>query len=181
MLGIVPLSPDLVDRPADQPGRAADLPGRFRPGHAHAVPARRDADLPLGGRLLGQGNRSIDKSPTIAGYTYHDLIAYYLLTMISRAFSSMPGLASGIARDIREGTVKKYLIQPIDMLGFLLLYRGGPQAGLLHGGGGAVCAGVLPLPRLFSRLARRRHDARPSWPRLLLSFLLGFFLEATSA
>ena len=35
----------------------------------------------------------------------------------------MPGLASGIARDIREGTVKKYLIQPIDMLGFLLLYR----------------------------------------------------------
>ncbi len=43
--------------------------------------------------------------------------------MISRAFSTMPGLASGIARDIRNGTVKKYLIQPIDMLGFLLLYR----------------------------------------------------------
>ncbi len=43
--------------------------------------------------------------------------------MISRAFSSMPGLATGIARDIRDGTVKKYLIQPIDMLGFLLLYR----------------------------------------------------------
>ena len=51
------------------------------------------------------------------------MIAYYLLTMIARAFSSMPGLATGIARDIRNGTVKKYLIQPIDMLGFLLLYR----------------------------------------------------------
>ena len=36
------------------------------------------------------------------------MIAYYLLTMISRAFSSMPGLASGIARDIRDGTIKKY-------------------------------------------------------------------------
>ncbi len=59
----------------------------------------------------------------IVGYSYRDMIAYYLLTMISRAFSSMPGLASGIARDIRDGTVKKYLIQPIDMLGFLLLYR----------------------------------------------------------
>ena len=59
----------------------------------------------------------------IAGYSYHDIIAYYLLTMISRAFSSMPGLASGIARDIRDGTVKKYLIQPIDMLGFPVLYR----------------------------------------------------------
>ena len=101
----------------------------------------------------------------IAGYSYHDFIAYYLLTMIGRAFSSMPGLASGIARDIRDGTVKKYLIQPIDMLGFLLLDRGGPQAGVLRGGGGAVRAGVLPLPRLFSRLARRRHDGRPSWPR----------------
>ena len=59
----------------------------------------------------------------IAGYSYHDFVAYYLLTMISRAFSSMPGLATGIARDIRDGTVKKYLIQPVDMLGFLMLTR----------------------------------------------------------
>ena len=51
------------------------------------------------------------------------MIAYYLLTMVSRAFSSMPGLASGIARDIRDGTIKKYLLQPVDMLGFLLLNR----------------------------------------------------------
>ena len=108
-----------------------------------------------------------------------DIIAYYLLTMIGRAFSSMPGLASGIARDIRDGTVKKYLIQPIDMLGFLLLDRVGPQAGLLQRGGGAVRAGVLPLPRLLSRLARRRRRWRPSSLSLVLSFLLGFFLEAT--
>jgi ABC-2 type transport system permease protein len=59
----------------------------------------------------------------IAGYSYRDFIAYYLLTMIARAFSSMPGLATGVARDIRDGTVKKYLIQPIDMLGVLLLDR----------------------------------------------------------
>ena len=101
----------------------------------------------------------------IVGYSYHDIIAYYLLTMISRAFSSMPGLATGIARDIRDGTVKKYLIQPIDMLGFLLLYRAGPQAGLLHRGGGAVRAGVLPLPRLFRRLARRPDAGWPAWRR----------------
>ncbi len=31
--------------------------------------------------------------PTIAGYTYEEMIAYYLLTQICRAFSSMPGLA----------------------------------------------------------------------------------------
>src|SRR5471030_2601082 len=33
---------------------------------------------------------------TVAGYTYEEMIAYYLLTQISRAFSSMPGLASNI-------------------------------------------------------------------------------------
>src|SRR5271169_2236565 len=34
----------------------------------------------------------------IGGYTYEDMIAYYLLTMVARAFSSMPSLAGGIAR-----------------------------------------------------------------------------------
>ena len=38
---------------------------------------------------------------TVAGYTYEEMIAYYLLTQISRAFSSMPGLANGIALQIR--------------------------------------------------------------------------------
>src|SRR4249920_538856 len=40
---------------------------------------------------------------SLAGYAYEDFVAYYLLTMISRAFSSMPGLSSGIARQIRDG------------------------------------------------------------------------------
>ena len=63
------------------------------------------------------------KEDSIVGYRYEDFVAYYLLTMISRAFSSMPGLASGIALQIREGEIKKYLVQPIDLLGFLLLSR----------------------------------------------------------
>src|SRR5688500_12185158 len=45
----------------------------------------------------------------INGYTYANMVAYYLLAMVGRAFSSMPGLASGIARDVRDGTIKKYL------------------------------------------------------------------------
>src|SRR5271168_4727795 len=61
------------------------------------------------------------RSSQIRGYTENDFIAYYLLTMISRAFSSMPGLASTIAAQIRNGEIKKYLIQPVDMVGFLLL------------------------------------------------------------
>ena len=30
-------------------------------------------------------------SGRVAGYTYSNMVAYYLLTMLSRAFSSMPG------------------------------------------------------------------------------------------
>lgn len=115
---------------------------------------------------------------TIAGYTYHDFVAYYLLTMISRAFSSMPGLASGIALEIREGTVKKYLIQPIDLIGFLLLKRVAHKL-VYYSVAAAPFALVFYLCRGFF----------PGWPEpavmaaflasLLLAFLLGFFLEAT--
>jgi ABC-2 type transport system permease protein len=114
----------------------------------------------------------------IVGYSYHDMIAYFLLGMIGRAFSSMPGLATGIARDIRNGDIKKYLIQPIDMLGFLLLYRiahklvyylvaAAPFALVFF-----LCRGYFPgWPPLPTMLA--------FFASLVMAFLLGFFLEAT--
>ena len=60
---------------------------------------------------------------SIASFDRNEMIAYLLLVHIGRMFSSMPGLAAGIARDIREGTLKKYLLQPIDMLAYLVAYR----------------------------------------------------------
>jgi ABC-2 type transport system permease protein len=114
----------------------------------------------------------------IAGYSYHDFIAYYLLSMIGRAFSSMPGLATGIARDIRAGMVKKYLIQPIDMLGFLLIYR------LAHK---LIYYVIAALPFALAFYLLRGYF--PGWPdagtmaaflaSLVMAFLLGFYLEAT--
>ena len=59
------------------------------------------------------------ESAQIASYTLNEMIAYLLLVHISRMFSSMPGQAAGITRDIREGTLKKYLLQPIDMIAYL--------------------------------------------------------------
>ncbi len=116
---------------------------------------------------------------TIAGYRFPDMIAYYLLAMIGRAFSSMPGLASGIARSIRDGTIKKYLIQPVDMVGFLLLQR------IAHK---LVYYLVATLPFALVFYLCRGYFAN-GWPEpvtflaflasLVMGFLLGFFLEAT--
>ena len=116
---------------------------------------------------------------TIVGYSYHDFIAYYLLVMISRAFSSMPGLASGIGRDIRDGTVKKYLIQPIDMIHFLLLYRVAHK--LVYY---AVAIGPFVLVFYFCRgfFPQESPDLvtiSAYAASLVMAFLLGFFLEAT--
>jgi ABC-2 type transport system permease protein len=114
---------------------------------------------------------------TIAGYSNHDFIAYYLLTMIARAFSSMPGLASGIARSIRDGSVKKYLTQPVDMVGFLLLSRIAHK--LVY-----YAVALLPFALVFFA-CRRYFDTTPDltgWlayvASLLMAFVLGFFLEA---
>src|SRR5436189_347976 len=59
----------------------------------------------------------------LAGFRMAEMVAYLLLVHISRMFSSMPGLAGGIAQDIREGELKKYLLQPLDMLSYLVVYR----------------------------------------------------------
>src|SRR3972149_4805401 len=116
-------------------------------------------------------------SGQIAGYDYHDMVAYYLLAMIGRAFSSMPGLASGIARQIRDGEIRKYLIQPVDFVGFLFLM---PVAHKL------VYYGVGPGPVAVAFFLFR--GSFSGWPpadvlvaftiSLVLSFVLGFFLEA---
>ncbi|MFZ5829741.1 MAG: ABC transporter permease [Planctomycetota bacterium] len=118
-----------------------------------------------------------ESEPVIVGYSYREMIAYFLLTMVSRAFSSMPGLASGISRDIREGTIKKYLIQPIDMLSFLFLYR------LAHKIVYYTIA-IGPYALVFY-LCRDFFDRWPDGPTLaafalslVMSFLLAFLLES---
>jgi ABC-2 type transport system permease protein len=111
------------------------------------------------------------------GYTYSDMVAYYLLAMVGRAFSSMPGLAEGIALDIRDGTVKKYLTQPIDMLGYLFWHRLAHK--LVYY---AVATGPFVLVFYLCR------GYLPGWPdgvtlaawilSLVMAFLVGFLLES---
>ncbi|NMC20813.1 MAG: ABC transporter permease [Thermogutta sp.] len=114
---------------------------------------------------------------TVAGYRYQDMVAYYLLTMISRAFSSMPGLASGIAREIRSGAIKRFLVQPVDMLFFLLLYRAAHK--LVYYG-----VALIPFAVVFYLCRGFFVETPQGWvwaayvASLLMAFLLAFFLEA---
>ncbi len=119
----------------------------------------------------GQGHTELNT------YTYSNMVAYYLLAMVGRAFSSMPGLADGIARDVREGTVKKYLTQPIDMLGYLFWHRVAHK--LVY-----YVVATGPFVLVFW-ICREYFDGWASWPRLaafvlalIMAFLVGFLLES---
>jgi len=116
--------------------------------------------------------------PDIAGYSRNDIVAYYLLTMVTRAFSSMPGLAGGISRSIRDGSIKKYLVQPVDYVAFLLAARVAHKVVY-------YAVALLPFAAVFW-LCRGYFPPAPDAATiaafllaLVLSFLLGFFMEAT--
>lgn len=114
----------------------------------------------------------------IAGYAFGDMVAYYLLTMLSRAASSMPGLASGIAQQIRDGEIKKYLIQPIDLLNFLLIGRIAHKAAY-------YTVATIPFAAVFYLCGWAFEQG---WPdpiilaafiaALFMGFMMGFFLES---
>jgi ABC-2 type transport system permease protein len=116
---------------------------------------------------------------TIGGFDTNSMIAYLLLTNVSRAFSSMPGLADTIALHVRGGDIKKFLIQPIDMIGFFLLSRVAHK--LVY-----YVIAIGPFALVFFLC---RDYFTNGWPSastlgffflsLVLGFLLGFFLEAS--
>jgi ABC-2 type transport system permease protein len=118
-----------------------------------------------------------DESRVLNGYSYRNMIAYALLVMVGRAFSSMPGLASGIAREVRDGTIKKYLTQPVDMLGFLFWSRVAHK--LVY-----YVIALGPFALVFY-LCRGYFDHAPGLATcaayavsLILAFLIGFLIES---
>src|SRR5438067_11843529 len=128
--------------------------------------------------LLWQAIYAGSGEEELAGYDLDNMISYLLLVHVSRMFSSMPGLAPGIARDIREGTLKKYLLQPIDMIAALLSYRAAHKVAY-------IVTSSLPYALLFF-LCRNYFDRFPEWETLavylvslFLGVLVGFFFEAS--
>ena len=114
----------------------------------------------------------------IAGFTHRQMIAYLLLVHISRMFSSMPGLAPTIARDIREGTIKKYLLQPLDMQCYLLAYRAAHKTAYIATT--SIPYGILFLccADYFRELASPSVELVAAYiASLLLAFVIGYFFE----
>ena len=114
----------------------------------------------------------------LSGYSFQDMVAYYLLTMVGRAFSSMPGLSSSIGTKIRDGEIKKFLVQPIDLITFLFWSRVAHKIAY-------YTVATIPFALVFY-LCRSYFTL--GWPdpwtfaafvaSLFLSFALGFYLEA---
>jgi ABC-2 type transport system permease protein len=125
----------------------------------------------------GSAESATGPDKAIAGYKYGDMVAYYLLVIISRAFSSMPGLTRGIATQVRNGEIKKFLIQPVDMQGCLLMQRIAHK--LVY-----YLIAAAPFALVFWLCGDFFVEG---WPppnvlvifflSLIFSFLLGFFLE----
>jgi ABC-2 type transport system permease protein len=107
------------------------------------------------------------------------MVAYYLLVMLSRAFSSMPGLASGIALQIRNGEIKKFLIQPVDLLGFLLLNRVAHKLAYYSVALGPFALVFFLCRNYFPPTSLDAGTIAAYIASLLMAFLLGYFLEAS--
>ena len=115
----------------------------------------------------------------IQGYRYGDMVAYYLMVTIARAFSSMPGLTKGIANQIRSGEIKKFLIQPVDMQACLLMQRIAHK--LVY-----YLMAALPFALVYWLCGDFFIDGWPNtetlmvfFASLILGFALGFYLECT--
>ena len=127
----------------------------------------------------GTADSAAGPDKMIQGYRLGDMVAYYLMVTIGRAFSSMPGLTSGIANQIRSGEVKKFLIQPVDMQACLLMQRIAHK--LVY-----YLIAALPFALVFWLCGNFFIDGWPDgetlavfFTSLILAFALGFFMECT--
>ncbi len=110
------------------------------------------------------------------GLSYEAVVGYYLMTMISRAFSSMPALAAGFARQVREGTIQSLLIQPVHPIGFFLVYRVAHKV-VYYSVAISPYIAVFYLCRRFLPELPPPHMLAGYVTSLLMAFLLGYFFE----
>ncbi len=113
----------------------------------------------------------------VGGLLYQQMVAYYLFVMIVRAFGSMPRLAGEVATDIRDGGLRKYLLQPLDYMTYHVALRSAHKF---------VYFVMASVPYAIIFWVCRRF--LPGWPTgtalayslatLILTFFLGFAINS---
>jgi len=83
------------------------------------------------------------KNNQIVGYSYHDMVAYYLLVMIGRAFSKHARIVLGHRPRHTHRSCEKISHTTHRHAGFFAALPHGAQAGVLWGGSRAFCPGVF--------------------------------------
>ena len=114
----------------------------------------------------------------IGGFRYPDMVGYYRLAMLARAFSSMTNLANTVALDIRNGLRNKFLLKPVDYLVWMLAGRVAHK--IVY-----FLMAAAPLAVVIGLLRSRGYF--PDWPggtvfaaflvSVFLGFLIGYFIH----
>ncbi len=107
----------------------------------------------------------------IGNLQYGEMVSYYLIVMISRAFGSMPGLASTLAVDIREGTLRKFIVQPLSYVIYHLHLRMAHKSVYF-----VMAAFPYALVFFWCRGYLPGWPVAELWPLCILSLVLSFFL-----
>lgn len=112
----------------------------------------------------------------VGNLSYSEMVSYYLFVMIVRAFGSMPRLATDVATDIRDGGLRRYLLQPIDYVLYSMVLRAAHKLVYF-----VMAAGPYAIVFWMCR------QYLPGWPpastlavslvTLTLAFLLGFSIS----
>jgi ABC-2 type transport system permease protein len=113
---------------------------------------------------------------SLSGFNSRHMIAYILLIHVGRLFG-MTGLALRFAHEIRDGTLKRYLLQPVDLVFYHLAYWTGYRLAFIAISSLPYCIVVLicceyldgfPQPSTLAAYVAS----------LLLGYLVSFFFEA---
>ncbi len=111
------------------------------------------------------------KLTELGGLAYRDMVAYYLFVMITRAFGSMPKFSTEISTDIRDGGLRKYLLQPINYLAYHMALRSAHKLVYF-----LTASGPYALVFWICRDYLPGWPALAMWPMVCLSLVLAFLI-----
>lgn len=129
--------------------------------------------------MLGIFSQYYRSGGTIPGYTFEQMVAYYLAVVIVSVWISK--VATNITTDIREGNLSNFITKPIDYIFYRIpweiswwlvssVFTGLPLIILIALGNSDL---IIPILNLFG------DNLLKFIPTIFFSYLISFFLSAT--